>query len=612
MSNLNSRLMRNKRAGFQLSTLVLSMLSLTHVYAQEENNVEYVQVIGQAASMDKALKEQKRADQISSVVHADGIGQLPDDNAAEALQRIPGVSTERDQGEGRFVSVRGLGADLNSVTINGTLVPAPESDRRGVALDVLPSELVQSLAVVKTLTPDMDANSLGGTVQVESLSAFDHDGLFYMITTNVTHGNNFIVTAENPEGPWSEPYYLGDDAPGIDPSLFFDDDGKCYYCGTRPNPEGVRYNGDWEIWIQELDLKTMKLVGESMAIWKGAVKGCIWPEGPHIYKIDGYYYLLHAEGGTGPEHSITVARSKKLFQWFEGCPRNPIFTHRNLGMDYPVIYAGHGDLVDDGKGNWYVVMLASRPCKKHSSMGRETFLARVIWENGWPVIAPGVGHLEDEFTIDMPEHRFAEEITNSDVIHFWGEQLDQRLVAIEDWTSGIYSLTEREGALRMYLRKEKISERANCAYLGVRQKSYRFVAETGMEFYPENESETAGLVLYQNNENHLRFEVVRVDGEVCFVVTSCIHGDEQTLATTRLEKKGKLKIRLQCRNQCARVWISEGKGYVSVAENLDLLAYTTEEAGGFVGCTVGVYASSNGSDSTNYADFEWLTCQSMD
>ena len=439
-----------------------------------------------------------------------------------------------------------------------------------------------------------------------------HDGLFYMITTNVTHGNNFIVTAENPEGPWSEPYYLGDDAPGIDPSLFFADDGKCYYCGTRPNPEGVRYNGDWEIWIQELDLKTMKLVGESMAIWKGAVKGCIWPEGPHIYKIDGYYYLLHAEGGTGPEHSITVARSKKLFQWFEGCPRNPIFTHRNLGMDYPVIYAGHGDLVDDGKGNWYVVMLASRPCKKHSSMGRETFLARVIWENGWPVIAPGVGHLEDEFTIDMPEHRFAEEITNSDVIHFWGEQLDQRLVAIEDWTSGIYSLTEREGALRMYLRKEKISERANCAYLGVRQKSYRFVAETGMEFYPENESETAGLVLYQNNENHLRFEVVRVDGEVCFVVTSCIHGDEQTLATTRLEKKGKLKIRLQCRNQCARVWISEGKGYVSVAENLDLLAYTTEEAGGFVGCTVGVYASSNGSDSTNYADFEWLTCQSMD
>ena len=80
-----------------------------------------------------------------------------------------------------------------------------------------------------------------------------------------------------------------------------------------PNPEGVRYNGDWEIWIQELDLGTMKLKGRSMAIWKGAVKGCIWPEGPHIYKINGYYYLMHAEGGTGPEHSITIARSKERF-----------------------------------------------------------------------------------------------------------------------------------------------------------------------------------------------------------------------------------------------------------------------------------------------------------
>ena len=120
----------------------------------------------------------------------------------------------------------------------------------------------------------------------------EHNGIFYMITTNVSSGGNFIVTAKDPAGPWSEPYYLGEDeAPGIDPSLFFDDDGKCYYVGTRPNPEGVRYNGDWEIWVQELDLEQMKLVGSSMAIWKGALKDVIWPEGPHLYKKDGYYYL---------------------------------------------------------------------------------------------------------------------------------------------------------------------------------------------------------------------------------------------------------------------------------------------------------------------------------
>ena len=128
-----------------------------------------------------------------------------------------------------------------------------------------------------------------------------NNGTYYLITTNVSHGGNFIVTAEKPEGPWSDPYWL-EGAEGIDPSLFFDDDGRAYYVGTRPNPEGVRYNGDWEDWIQELDLNTMCLVGESHKIWKGAMRDVIWPEGPHFYKIDGYYYLMIAEGGTGPEH----------------------------------------------------------------------------------------------------------------------------------------------------------------------------------------------------------------------------------------------------------------------------------------------------------------------
>lgn len=129
MQNNQSRFMKHKRAGFQLSTLVLSMLSMTHLHAEDNTIGICTRSLVKLQVWIKHSKEQKRADQISSVVHADGIGQLPDDNAAEALQRISGVSTERDQGEGRFVSVRGLGADLNAVTINGTLVPAPESDR---------------------------------------------------------------------------------------------------------------------------------------------------------------------------------------------------------------------------------------------------------------------------------------------------------------------------------------------------------------------------------------------------------------------------------------------------------------------------------------------------
>ncbi|CAN7351542.1 TonB-dependent receptor [Pseudomonas brassicacearum] len=198
--------------GFTFTALAMAIAS-ERLSAAEQAATEHVEVVGQAASIDQALKEQRSADSIKSVVHADGVAQLPDENVAEAVQRLPGVSVERDQGEGRFVSVRGLGPDLNSVTINGTLVPAPESERRAVALDVLPSELVQSLSVIKTLTPDMDANSLGGTVDVKSLSAFDHKGLFYTGSSEASYDKNTSQTSPKFSGAISDRFSLGD---GID------------------------------------------------------------------------------------------------------------------------------------------------------------------------------------------------------------------------------------------------------------------------------------------------------------------------------------------------------------------------------------------------------------
>ncbi|MDE3736446.1 TonB-dependent receptor [Metapseudomonas resinovorans] len=200
-------------AGFTLSALALALANVAPAAESAAGATEHVDVIGQAASIDQALKEQRNSDRVESVVHADGVAQLPDENAAEAVQRLPGVAVERDQGEGRFVSVRGLGPDLNSVTINGTLVPAPESERRAVALDVLPAELVQSLSVIKTLTPDMDANSLGGTVDVESLSAFDHDGLFFTGSSEASYDENTNQTSPKFSGAVSDRFSLGD---GID------------------------------------------------------------------------------------------------------------------------------------------------------------------------------------------------------------------------------------------------------------------------------------------------------------------------------------------------------------------------------------------------------------
>jgi len=220
------------KAGFKLSLLVLAVTSASLSFAAEVedknavkptaktaakqsnlgeiNAVEFLEVVGQAAQIDKALKDQRASDSIESVVHADAIGQLPDDNAAEALQRVPGVSIERDQGEGRFVTIRGLGPDLNSVNINGVNIPSSEPGSRAVALDVLPSELIQSLSVVKTLTSDMDGNSLGGTVNVKSLSGFDHNGFYYTLSGEA--GYNPLVSKTSPKvsGAVSNIFSIGD------------------------------------------------------------------------------------------------------------------------------------------------------------------------------------------------------------------------------------------------------------------------------------------------------------------------------------------------------------------------------------------------------------------
>lgn len=173
--------------------------------------VENVIVIGQAAGINKALNKQRSADNIITAVSADAIGQFPDTNVSESLQRLPGLSIERDQGEGRYVRVRGMGPDYNAVTINGVGVPGPDADRRAVALDVIPSDLLENLTVTKSLTPDMDANSLGGSIDVQSLSAFDRDGFFYQLTAEGSYDENTEETSPKIAATASNQFSLGED-----------------------------------------------------------------------------------------------------------------------------------------------------------------------------------------------------------------------------------------------------------------------------------------------------------------------------------------------------------------------------------------------------------------
>ena len=173
--------------------------------------VENVIVIGQAAGINKSLNKQRSADNILSAVSADAIGQFPDTNVSESLQRLPGLSIERDQGEGRYVRVRGMSPDYNAVTINGVGVPGPDADRRAVALDVIPSDLLENLTVTKSLTPDMDANSLGGSIDVQSLSAFDRDGFFYQLTAEGSYDENTEETSPKVAATASNQFSVGGD-----------------------------------------------------------------------------------------------------------------------------------------------------------------------------------------------------------------------------------------------------------------------------------------------------------------------------------------------------------------------------------------------------------------
>lgn len=158
-------------------------LEQAFVLASAQDNIV---IYGQRAGQASAINQQRASDSIKSIVSADSIGQFPDQNAAEALQRLPGLSIERDQGEGRFVGIRGIDPNLNNVTINGLNVPSPEAGVRSVALDVIPSELIQSLEVSKSVTPDMDGDAIGGSVEVKSLSAFDRKGNSASITVQAS------------------------------------------------------------------------------------------------------------------------------------------------------------------------------------------------------------------------------------------------------------------------------------------------------------------------------------------------------------------------------------------------------------------------------------------
>jgi len=446
-----------------------------------------------------------------------------------------------------------------------------------------------------------------------------HKGVFYIVTTNVPSGGNFIITAKDPAGPWSNAYYLGENAPGIDPSLFFEEDGRCYYIGTRPNSEGERYFGNWEIWIQELDLAKMTLVGKSISIWQGAMRDAIWPEGPHIYKKEGYFFLITAEGGTEYNHSIMVARSKNIIGPYENYSKNPLFTHRHLGMEYPVQCVGHGDMIETGNGDWYLVMLGMRPCKSHTNLGRETFLAKVTWENDWPVINQGVGKLEKKVCLQekiLRCEKIVEEgcldkddISVKNMHGFADGKLNHELVSLRG-NDFSFSEEERPGWIRIHAACESFEEKKPVSLLAVRQKDYHFCVRTRMDFLEGDDKSRAGLVLFQNETSYLIIYKKIYKEENLLIIETNQNGKSKIIAQTNI-CNGVLEIKMIANNQEADILFrcDNETEYHIMIQQVDLCPYSTEVAGGFVGCVVGAFVL--GMNNDVYADFSHMIYESL-
>ena len=460
-----------------------------------------------------------------------------------------------------------------------------------------------------------------------------HEGIFYMITTNVNHGGNFLVTAKRPEGPWSAPHWI-EGAEGIDPSLFWDDDGRAYYTGTtwaRPGEKQM-------IWLSEIDLEKFVLVGEKTKIWGGVMEGSECPEGPHLYKVNGYYYLMIAEGGTEHFHSETIARAKEITGPYESYRGNPILTQRHLGMKAAIANAGHADLVELKDGSWYIVFLASRPYGGyHKNLGRETFIAPVEWEEGWPVVSPGTGRIE--FTYpgpELPEFQVAAVAEKDD---FDGDQLDGCWNFLGTPDEKTCRLEKGFVKLKLYDKSlgQGMVDRSRQSYfvrhapqsigfLGRRQQHMSFKAKAKLCFTPKDK-QTAGLTVLQNDYQQLRVEVgLNEEGnQVARAVCGYSSKEVSLLYKTELEgyreevlaeipwnhEETVLVIRAKGQDFTLAVEDAEGQEHL-LMEHIDGGFLGSETAGGFVGAYIGMFASGNGTDYEEYASFDWFMYQGED
>ena len=461
-----------------------------------------------------------------------------------------------------------------------------------------------------------DVQSDGG---IHAPTIRHHNGTFYIITTNVytdattkiTSFVNFIITASNAAGPWSEPHVL-EGAPGIDPDIFFEDNGKVWYVGTH-SPEKPNFSGEGEIWLQEIDLVNWKLKGDRSNLWRGACGG-VWVEGPHMYKYDNRYYLMVAEGGTSFNHAVMIAVSDSITGPYISNDRNPIFSTRHLSYDNWVHSTGHADLIQLPDSRWYMVALGVRGDEqRNSNMGRETHLLPVTWETepyewkkikyNWPVIASITGKLERINPVPLVGTKqintpnFKDDFNTASLNLEW----NFRRVPEMDW----HSLTEKKGFLRIYGSNQKIENRKQTSLMGVRQKESEFNYETKMYFLPNKDSSEGGISIFQKDDNYINYVVEKIENAYYLKLVLKIPNKKESIIKKQklLNYKGAVTLRVVSKNHKYQYQYSLNNG-VSF-ENFTTSSAAVVLSKGYTGAYLGLYQHSI-TNNTDYADFDWV------
>ena len=426
---------------------------------------------------------------------------------------------------------------------------------------------------------------------------------YYMITTNVGAGNFFVKT-QDPFGEWSDPIMLPE-VQGIDPAFFFDEDGKGYIVNNDDAPDGkAEYPGHRTVRVVEFDTAADKCVGERKIVVN---KGCrpeekpIWCEGPHIYKVDGQYYLMTAEGGTSTWHSEVIYRGPSPFGPFTPWEGNPILTQRTLdkSRENPITCAGHADLVQTKEGDWWGVFLACRPVKNDmENLGRETFMMPVKWtEDGWPYLTregetvplqlrrEGV---KREADVTFGNFARNDEFTDSILGMDW--------MTLRGPADDLYSLTQNPGYLTFKCADVTSAEKAVIPFVGRRVHHHNYIATTSVVFDPEHEKQCAGMLLMKDETHQYHLAKTRDANGHSVVLRKITENGHEDLASKSIpEGTHHLNLKVESKGLDLAFFYSAdgGKTWTEVASGVDAGFTSTAKAGGFTGTTIGLYASNS-------------------